>query len=109
ELMPAVGRGEMKASDVVRAMYPDYKDERVAAVAPKSERGWFGLKFGRAVKFKLPAEAEGGAIPIRGANADLPVRFAPNGGAVPGDRVVGILAPGEGIPVYTTQSEALQK
>ena len=31
--------------------------------------------------------------PIRGINTDLPVRFAPNGGAVPGDRIVGILRP----------------
>jgi guanosine-3',5'-bis(diphosphate) 3'-pyrophosphohydrolase len=108
DVMSAVGRGEMKASDVVRAMYPDYKDERVAPVAPKAESGWFGLKFGRAVKFKLP-EAEGGAIPIRGANTDLPVRFAPKGGAVPGDRIVGILTAGEGITIYPIQSEALKQ
>src|SRR5215212_1396721 len=29
EVMAAVGRGEMKAADVARAMYPDYKEERV--------------------------------------------------------------------------------
>src|SRR5262244_2518934 len=29
DVMAAVGRGEMKASDVARAMYPDYKEERV--------------------------------------------------------------------------------
>ena len=44
DVMAAVGRGEMKASDVVRAMYPDYKDERVTPVAPKAESGWFGLE-----------------------------------------------------------------
>jgi len=109
DVMSAVGRGEMKASDVVRAMYPDYKDERVAPVVPKSESGWFGLKLGRAVKFKLPPEIEGGAIPIRGINTDLPVRFAPKGGAVPGDRIVGILTPGEGITIYPIQSEALKQ
>ena len=109
DVMSAVGRGEMKASDVVRAMYPDYKDERVAPAAPKPDSGWFGLKFGKAVKFKLPPEAEGGAIPIRGINTDLPVRFAPNGGAVPGDRIVGILTPGEGITIYPIQSEALKQ
>jgi len=108
DVMSAVGRGEMKASDVVRAMYPDYKDERVAPVVPKSESGWFGLKFGRAVKFKLPPEAEHGAIPIRGINTDLPVRFAPSG-AVPGDRIVGILTAGEGITIYPIQSEALKQ
>ena len=109
DVMSAVGRGEMKASDVVRAMYPDYKDERVTPVAPKSDSGWFGLNLGRAVKFKLPAETDGGAIPIRGINSDLPVRFAPNGGAVPGDRIVGIMTPGEGITIYPIQSDALKQ
>ncbi len=50
---------------------------------------------------------QGPAIPIRGINSDLPVRFAPNGGAVPGDRIVGILTPGEGITIYPIQSPAL--
>src|SRR5918912_778563 len=49
DVMAAVGRGEMKASDVVRAMHPDYKEERAAAVAPPKESGWFGLKKARAV------------------------------------------------------------
>jgi GTP diphosphokinase / guanosine-3',5'-bis(diphosphate) 3'-diphosphatase len=110
DVMSAVGRGEMKASDAVRAMYPDYKDERVAALPPKAESGWFGLKRGRAVKFKLPdGDETGAAIPIRGINSDLPVRFAPNGGAVPGDRIVGIMTPGEGITIYPIHSPALNE
>src|SRR5437588_3726726 len=45
DVMAAVGRGERKASDVARAVYPDYKEERAAAtVVPKAETGWFGLK-----------------------------------------------------------------
>ena len=109
EVMSAVGRGEMRAADVARAMYPDYKEERAAAIAqqPKSESGWFGLKRSKAVKVKVPGEA-GVAIPIRGINTDLPVRFAPNGGAVPGDRIVGIMTPGEGITIYPIQSPALK-
>ena len=110
DVMSAVGRGEMKASDVARAMYPDYKDERVTPVVPKSESGWFGLRFARALKFKVPAAGEdGAAIPIRGINSDLPVHFAPKGGAVPGDRIVGIMTPGEGITIYPIQSEALKQ
>ena len=59
--------------------------------------------------FKVPGadEVSSNAIPIRGLNGDLPVRFAPNGGAVPGDRIVGILTPGEGITIYPIQSPAL--
>jgi len=109
DVMAAVGRGEMKASDVVRAMYPDYKDERVTPLAPETESGWFGLKRAKAVKFKLPGDGENVAIPIRGINSDLPVRFAPNGGAVPGDRIVGILTAGEGITIYPIHSPVLQQ
>ena len=60
DVMAAVGRGEMKASDVARAMYPDYKEERAAAQAAvlptKSESGWFGLKRAKSLKFKVPSE-----------------------------------------------------
>ena len=108
DVFAAVGRSEMKAADVVRAMYPDYKEERVTAV-PKPDSGWFGLKMGRAVKFKFPgAKDDGDAIPIRGHNGDLPVRFAPNGGAVPGDRIIGIMTAGEQITIYPIQSRALK-
>ena len=76
DVMAAVGRSELKASDVARAMYPDYKEERAAAMAvkPKSESGWFGLKKLTSVKFKVP-DATGPAIPIRGINGDLPVQL----------------------------------
>src|SRR6184192_233402 len=109
EVMSCVGRGEIRAADVVRAMYPDYKEERAAAIAQqaKPESGWFGLKRAKSVKVKVPGET-GAAIPIRGINSDLPVRFAPNGGAVPGDRIVGILTPGEAVTIYPIQSPALK-
>ena len=54
-------------------------------------------------------DTQGPAIPIRGINGDLPVRFAPDGGAVPGDRIVGIITPGEGITIYPIQSPALSE
>jgi RelA/SpoT family (p)ppGpp synthetase len=110
EVMAAVGRGEMKASDVARAMYPDYKEERVARVAtPKAESGWFGLRYAKSLIFKVPEGESDAAIPIRGVSGDLPVSFAPNGGAVPGDRIVGIMTPGEGIVIYPIQSQALKQ
>jgi GTP diphosphokinase / guanosine-3',5'-bis(diphosphate) 3'-diphosphatase len=102
DVMAAVGRGEMKASNVARAMYPDYKEERVAR---------YGAKKSLADKLKLKSPVAAGrisAIPIRGINSDLPVKFAPNGGAVPGDRIVGIISPGEGITIYPIQSPALK-
>src|SRR6201999_1598290 len=115
DVMAAVGRGEMKAADVARAMNPDYKEERVVATAEpaKQESGWFGLKKAKALMFKVPegpgttSTSTTDPIPIRGINSDLPVRFAPNGGAVPGDRIVGIMTPGEAITIYPIQSPAL--
>ncbi|SDS06702.1 RelA/SpoT family protein [Bradyrhizobium canariense] len=99
DVMASVGRGEIKASDVARAMYPDYKEERI---------GRFGAKKNLSVKSPPDAARSTSAIPIRGINSDLPVKFAPNGGAVPGDRIVGIVSPGEGITIYPIQSPALK-
>jgi (p)ppGpp synthase/HD superfamily hydrolase len=109
EVMAAVGRGEMRAADVVRAMHPDYKEERAAGtVAPPKPAGrWFRLM--KAKSADGESVDAGAAIPIRGINTDLPVRFAPNGGAVPGDRIVGILTPGEGITIYPIQSPVLRE
>jgi (p)ppGpp synthase/HD superfamily hydrolase len=102
DVMAAVGRGEMKASDVARAMYPDYKEERVARFAPA------GAKKTKVTAADAKSGQPHGAIPVRGINSDLPVRFAPNGGAVPGDRIIGIVTPGEGITIYPIQSPALK-
>jgi GTP diphosphokinase / guanosine-3',5'-bis(diphosphate) 3'-diphosphatase len=99
DVMAAVGRGEMKASNVARAMYPDYKEERGAR---------YGAKKGLTLKSPSDPHRSPSAIPIRGINSDLPVKFAPNGGAVPGDRIVGIVTPGEGITIYPIQSPALK-
>ncbi|MCK1542968.1 bifunctional (p)ppGpp synthetase/guanosine-3',5'-bis(diphosphate) 3'-pyrophosphohydrolase [Bradyrhizobium sp. 179] len=102
DVMAAVGRGEIKASHVARAMYPDYKEERIAR---------YGLKKGLVAKLKEKSSESPRspvAIPIRGINSDLPVKFAPNGGAVPGDRIVGIVTPGEGITIYPIQAPALK-
>ncbi|WKA31993.1 RelA/SpoT family protein [Bradyrhizobium roseum] len=104
DVMASVGRGELKASDVARAMYPDYKEERMVR---------YGVKKSLAVKLKLKSEPphparSASVIPVRGINSDLPVKFAPNGGAVPGDRIVGIVTPGEGITIYPIQSPALK-
>jgi GTP pyrophosphokinase len=98
DVLAAVGRGEMFSGDVVRAVYPDYKDERRAG----SEAAQSGGPNGAAKEGE-----QSSAIPIRGLNADMPIRFSPEGGAVPGDRIVGILTPGEGVTIYPIQSSSL--
>ena len=106
DVFASVGRGEMFSGDIVKAVYPDFKEERKAGAGPdKGDAGWFGLSKAENLRFKFPDKSD--SIPIRGLGGDLPVRFAPNGGAVPGDRIVGILTPGEGITIYPIQSPAL--
>jgi GTP diphosphokinase / guanosine-3',5'-bis(diphosphate) 3'-diphosphatase len=101
DVFAAVGRGEMASSDVVKALYPDFKVETVKSPAAPGGAGWVD---GGAVKYQHLDET--GAIPIRGAG-DLAVRFAPNGGAVPGDRIVGIITEGEGLTIYPIASSEL--
>jgi guanosine-3',5'-bis(diphosphate) 3'-pyrophosphohydrolase len=114
DLFSSVGRAEIRPEDVLRAVDPEWRGERVTgAKAPKSEGGWFGLRRATSLKFRIPEEKgkeeKTSAIPIRGINGELPVRFSPNGGAVPGDRIVGILSPGEGITIYPIHSLALKE
>jgi guanosine-3',5'-bis(diphosphate) 3'-pyrophosphohydrolase len=108
DVLTAVGRGEMYSGDVIKAVFPDFREEISKVAAPGTGAGWFGVQGADKLKFKVPGqEAQGGSIPIRGLSDDLPVRFAPNGGAVPGDRIIGIMTPGEGITIYPIQSPAL--
>ncbi|WP_349370059.1 bifunctional (p)ppGpp synthetase/guanosine-3',5'-bis(diphosphate) 3'-pyrophosphohydrolase [Salinarimonas sp.] len=108
DVLAAVGRGEMFSGDVVRAVYADFKDVgRLTSGLAANGAGWVALG-ADPLKMKLPDGSDDKtAIPIRGLNADLPVRFAPESGAVPGDRIVGIITPGEGVTIYPIQSQAL--
>ncbi|KAB0680133.1 RelA/SpoT family protein [Aureimonas leprariae] len=111
EALAAVGRGEVSTADVLRAVHPDFQDSRVTKPVPRdAEDGWFHLHSAQGMIFRIPtiAEAEkaGRSLPIRGAGVDTPVRFGPDG-AVPGDRIVGIMEPGKGITIYPIQSPAL--
>ncbi len=42
----------------------------------------------------------GASVPIRGIGGDLPVHFSPKHLAIPGDSIVGILNPGQGVTIY---------
>ena len=109
DVLAAVGRGEMFSGDIVKAIHTDFTEERRAGAAPdRLDAGWFGLQQAEGLQFKIPTGAAvSESIPIRGLSGNLPVRFAPNGGAVPGDRIIGILTKGKGITVYPIQSPAL--
>ncbi|ASY55754.1 MULTISPECIES: RelA/SpoT family protein [Sinorhizobium] len=117
DAIAAVGRGELSSLDVLRAVFPDHQDERVT-VKPSADDGWFNMRSAAGMVFKLPerskeaaaaGQVEGPeALPIRGLSGNAEVHFSP-AGAVPGDRIVGIMDRDRGITIYPIQSPILQK
>ncbi|MCJ7994914.1 bifunctional (p)ppGpp synthetase/guanosine-3',5'-bis(diphosphate) 3'-pyrophosphohydrolase [Rhizobium cremeum] len=117
DAIAAVGRGEISSLDVLRAVYPDYQDERVT-VKPSSDEGWFAMSTASGMVFKIPGKTRGTEgektaegpepLPIRGLSGNAEVHFAP-AGAVPGDRIVGIMEDGKGITIYPIQASSLQR
>ncbi len=121
DVVLAVARGQLPAKHVLAAVFPEQElpEQNISArrqrnrYEPVVEEGWFNLRRVMGLKFRLPGTSQSAprrldeAIPIRGQRGDLPVEFDQSG-AVPGDRIVGILTPGEGIRIYPIDSPKLQ-
>lgn len=86
ELCAAVGRGEINAREVLDAVYPQTTNKNGAG---KSEQ-----------QASMPA--------IRGIRPGMTTHFAEGVFPVPGDRIVGIFTPGEGIVIYPIDSPKLR-
>src|SRR5262249_26969971 len=118
EVHANIGRGELAVKDVIRAILPDAElgsdpvpRKRKRKERAKGEEGWFNLAKVLNLKFRWPGsgtEAKQPQLPIRGLKNDLPVKFE-EGGAVPGDRIVGVLCDGEGIRIFQIHSPKLKE
>ncbi|MGI9523097.1 MAG: RelA/SpoT family protein [Hyphomicrobiaceae bacterium] len=123
DVLVSIGRGELDVKDAVRGIAPDTKQkENTPSYRPRNRHdhgrdqdGWFNLSRVMNLKFyvpgKQPASARNGmvqSVPIRGFKGDLPVTFQ-EGGAVPGDRIVGVLVPNEGIKIFQIHSPKLRE
>ncbi|MDH3579959.1 MAG: DUF5913 domain-containing protein, partial [Hyphomicrobiales bacterium] len=117
DVLAAVGRGELPSADVVQAAFPKLsppEPPKRRTIKRTTDEGWFGIRKVIGLKFRWPGSPssdDGNAangIPIRGQKDDLPVSFAALG-AVPGDRIVGILSPGEGITIYPIHADELKQ
>ena len=117
DAIAAVGRGELSSLDVLRAMHPDHQDERVTP-KPSTDDGWFAMRSAAGMAFKIPGHSKDSAtaidaggpedLPIRGLSGNAFVHFSASG-AVPGDRIVGIMEKDKGITIYPIQSPSLQQ
>ena len=57
DVLAAVGRGELSSTDVMKAVFPDYKDERVTQAPKPREEGWFNLRNAAGMLFQIPGRA----------------------------------------------------
>jgi GTP diphosphokinase / guanosine-3',5'-bis(diphosphate) 3'-diphosphatase len=120
EVLAAVARGDMAAGDVLKAVAPEavFAADAAQKAADQSSRGWLDLTKFSGLRFRSvqasgdPVTGGSGAskpqaISIRGPKGDVPVIFE-DSGAVPGDRIVGVLEPGAGIRIFQIHSPKLQ-
>jgi len=117
EALVDVGRGELPAANILKAIAPEKAAREVKpARRPRNifdhgrgQDGWFNLA--RVIGLKFRASGRAGRtenLPIRGMRHDLPVLFD-DSGAVPGDRIVGVLVPGAGIKIFQIHSPKLRE
>ena len=93
DVLAAVGKGELSAVDVLKAMGIAVDEADIKAARRKTTS-------------KKSGEL---AIPIRGAAAGTILKIHLRTGAVPGERIVGIVTPGDGITIYPIFADALEK
>jgi GTP diphosphokinase / guanosine-3',5'-bis(diphosphate) 3'-diphosphatase len=93
DVLSAVGKGELSVVDVLKAMGVAVDEADIKAAKR------------RAIKQKSGELS----IPVRGAAAGSILKIHLKTGAVPGERIVGIVTPGEGITIYPIFAEALEQ
>ncbi|MBI1330021.1 MAG: RelA/SpoT family protein [Alphaproteobacteria bacterium] len=94
DIYAEVGRGALRAGDVLEAVYPEIKrdPERHKKVQSHSAPG-SGKK----------------AISIRGLTEGISYRLGHCCHPLPGDRIVGLMTPGEGVVIHTIDCGELEK
>ncbi len=94
DALAAIGRGELSAIDLMKAMGLTIDDSKL-----------------KELRLRSPARKADPdlSVPVRGVARTTALRIAPETGAVPGERIVGILTPGEGITIYPIFAKALEQ
>ncbi|MEY3081616.1 MAG: hypothetical protein RJA94_1601 [Pseudomonadota bacterium] len=94
DALAAIGRGELSAVDMLKAMGHTIDDTKLKELRRKSPSR------------KSDPDL---SVPVRGVARTTALRISPETGAVPGERIVGILTPGEGITIYPIFAKALEQ
>jgi len=91
DALAALGRGEISSADILSVMDIEV-DEITAKPFSRSKNG-----------------EKNNIIEVRGVDKNLPLQINVETGAVPGERIVGIFTPGEGITIYPIFARKLQE
>lgn len=95
DLYAMVGAGQLSGTEVFRKVYPDQKSPGMLVTALN------------AITSKVGSDGNKNA-PVIGGDSFSAIKFAPETFPLPGDRIVGIMTPGEGVMVYPISSPLLQ-
>lgn len=96
-----VGEGLVSGWDVLRAVYPGYKQSKLEKVVKSLKVPVFKKSVKKAKK--------GDPLKIKGLIPGMAVHFAGCCHPLPGDRIVGIVTTGKGVAVHTIDCKSLEK
>ena len=96
DLYAKVGEGLVTGWDVLRTVYPAYKQSKITQVV-------------NSIKLSKPKKKKSGALKIEGLITGMAVHFAGCCHPIPGDRIVGIVTTGKGVAVHSLACKALEK
>jgi guanosine-3',5'-bis(diphosphate) 3'-pyrophosphohydrolase len=114
DLLIAVGEGKVSTDALAEAVagvkgIRRHRGKKLDLPVPDKAEGWFALRATDLFRFRVPGNPRTGpqaAEALKELNFNTPVEVSPEG-VVPGDRLVGIMTPGQPITVYPIHSDAL--
>ena len=99
DIYAKVGEGLITGWDVLKAVYPGYKQSKLGRV----------VKSLKVPVFKSKKDKKGEPLKIKGLIPGMAVHFAGCCHPLPGDRIVGIVTTGKGVAVHTIDCKLLEK
>ncbi len=102
DIYAKVGEGIVTGWDVLKAVYPGYKQSKLEKVVKS-------VKLPSFKKLVKPKKGKGEPLKIKGLIPGMAVHFAGCCHPLPGDRIVGIVTTGKGVAVHTIDCKALEK
>ena len=102
DIYAKVGEGIVTGWDVLKAVYPGYKQSKLEKVVKS-------VKLPSFKKIVKPKKGKGEPLKIKGLIPVMAVHFAGCCHPLPGDRIVGIVTTGKGVAVHTIDCKALEK